>query len=175
MLPCVYAIPCSSDYMISIIFTISLLCCSGMSTHTSEADYAIESFRLLVALTDLLPYMCAQALLSYSCEFVVFSCGTCWCTLALLASSDMLVCKYLALPLSGISDDRRLSCGMINPVVTQAQPHTQAAQVLNLCAAHCKHAQLQSHYHSWGTPHASCCFIAAHMMPIGRRSKATTL
>ena len=68
--------PCSSGYLISITSTICLL--SGMFTHISKADYAVDSFRLLVEpekdyLTGLLP--CTCALLSYSCVVLVVSCS----------------------------------------------------------------------------------------------------
>ena len=43
---CVSLSPCSSGHLISIASTFCSL--SGMFTHISKADYAVDSFRLLV-------------------------------------------------------------------------------------------------------------------------------
>lgn len=72
MLPCVLAIPCSSRFLISITLTVCLVCCSGMSTHTSEADY--RQFSWVVSCKEL-PYThCAQAVWDITYKLSFHSC-----------------------------------------------------------------------------------------------------
>ncbi len=113
-LPCVLAIPCASSYLISITFTICLLCCSGMFTHTGNADYA-KRYRFIQIASYLerttLPTCCFAFVLLHFC----FTAVTLFCSHVVLANAvlycwhqmacwrtSLLLCHFLAYQMTDI-------------------------------------------------------------------------